>query len=218
MKNIDIKKIAIKVLPFALFFYLANKAGQAFRLSVGADISAKVLNLKGGFITAFANPLPSFHPQDVLVGIVGAALIFLALQVKRQNAKKWRKGAEYGSARWGTPQDIAPFIDPVFDRNILLTQTERLTMESRPKNPAHARSKNVLVIGGSGSGKTRFFIKPQLMQLHSSYVVTDPKGLVSKGQILQAGGQPVCGTDERRERRHFPHSQISPYNPRWKER
>jgi type IV secretion system protein VirD4 len=193
MRNINVKKIAIKALPFILFFYLANKTGQAFRLSNGTDISAKVLNLKAGFASAFANPLPNLNPQDLIVGVAGAALIFLALQVKKQNAKKWRKGIEYGSARWGGPADIAPFIDPVFDKNILLTQTERLTMESRPKNPAHARSKNVLVIGGSGSGKTRFFIKPQIMQLHSSYCITDPKGtLISeKGQLLVRGGYEV---------------------------
>jgi type IV secretion system protein VirD4 len=193
MMNIDAKKFLIKALPFVIFFYLADKAGQAFRLSNGTDVSSKVLNLKAGFVSAFTNPLPSVHPQDLIVGVAGAALIFLALQIKKQNAKKWRKGAEYGSARWGTPADIAPFIDPVFDKNILLTQTERLTMESRPKTPAHARSKNVLVIGGSGSGKTRFFIKPQLMQLHSSYVVTDPKGtLISEcGQLLVRGGYEV---------------------------
>jgi type IV secretion system protein VirD4 len=193
MKDIDVKKLLIKALPFVIFFYLADKAGQAFRLSNGTDVSAKVLNLKAGFASAFTNPLPSVHPQDLIVGVAGATLIFLALQIKKQNAKKWRKGIEYGSARWGTPADIAPFIDPVFDKNILLTQTERLTMESRPKNPAHARSKNVLVIGGSGSGKTRFFIKPQLMQLHSSYCITDPKGtLISEtGQLLVRGGYEV---------------------------
>jgi type IV secretion system protein VirD4 len=193
MKEIDAKKLAIKVLPFVIFFYLADKAGQAFRLSNGTDVSAKVLNLKAGFASAFSNPLPSLNLQDLIVGVAGAALIFLALQIKKQNAKKWRKGIEYGSARWGGPADIAPFIDPVFDKNILLTQTERLTMESRPKNPAHARSKNVLVIGGSGSGKTRFFIKPQIMQLHSSYCITDPKGtLISEtGQLLVRGGYEV---------------------------
>jgi type IV secretion system protein VirD4 len=193
MKDIDVKKFLIKALPFFVFFWLFDKAGQAFHLSNGTDVSAKVLNLKAGFASAFTNPLPSVHPQDLIVGVAGAALIFLALQIKKQNTKKWRKGIEYGSARWGTPADIDPFIDPVFDKNILLTQTERLTMESRPKNPAHARSKNVLVIGGSGSGKTRFFIKPQIMQLHSSYCITDPKGtLISEtGQLLVRGGYEV---------------------------
>jgi type IV secretion system protein VirD4 len=190
MSHINVKKTVIQILPFMLFFLIADKAGQAFRLAAGADVSAKVLNLKAGFSAAFASPLPSFDPQDLLVGLAGAGLIFLALQIKKQDAKKYRKGAEYGSARWGTKPDIAPYIDPVFERNILLTQTERLTMESRPKNPALARNKNVLVIGGSGSGKTRFFIKPNIMQLHSSYVVTDPKGkLISEvGRLLLAAG------------------------------
>lgn len=192
MKSIDVKKLVILNLPFALFFYLADKAGQAFRLAMGADISAKVLNLQGGFAAAFKNPLPSFHPQDLLVGVVGAAILFLGLQIKKQNAKKYRKGIEYGSARWGTAADIAPYIDPVFDNNVILTQTERLMMNNRPKNPAHARNKNVLVIGGSGSGKTRFFVKPNLMQCQSkdypvSFCVTDPKGtiLIECGQLLR---------------------------------
>jgi len=178
MKNISVKKLVIKILPFILLFYLSDKAGQAFRLSLGSDISQKVMHINNGFAAAFKSPLPSFTPQDLLVGVIGAALVALALEIKRQNMKKYRKGIEYGSARWGTHADIAPFIDPDFYNNVLLTQTERLTMESRPKNPALARNKNVLVIGGSGSGKTRFFVKPQIMQLHSSYVVTDPKGTV----------------------------------------
>ena len=160
MKSLDMKKLIIKVLPFALFFYLFGKVGEAFRLAQGADLSSKLMNINGGFAAAFAVPLPSFHPQDMLVGIVGAAIIMLMLQMKKANAKKYRKGMEYGSARWGTPADIAPYIDPVFENNVLLTQTERLMMNSRPKNPAHARNKNILVIGGSGSGKTRFFVKP----------------------------------------------------------
>ena len=193
MRNIDIKKLVIKILPFVMFFYIADKVGQAFRLANGTDISAKVLNLSSGFSAAFANPLPSFHPQDLLVGVIGAGLIAVALQMKKANAKKYRRGAEYGSARWGTPADIRPFIDPVFDNNVLLTQTERLTMNSRPANPAHARNKNVLVIGGSGSGKTRFFVKPNLMQLHGSYLCTDPKGtvLLEVGQLLQRGGYDI---------------------------
>ena len=193
MRNVDIKKVIIKLLPFVMFFYLADKVGQAFRLANGTDISAKVLNLSSGFSAAFKNPLPSFHPQDLLVGAIGAALIAVALQIKKQNAKKYRRGIEYGSARWGTPADIAPFIDPDFYNNVILTQTERLTMNSRPKNPGHARNKNVLVIGGSGSGKTRFFVKPNIMQMHSSYVVTDPKGtvLLEVGQLLQRGGYEI---------------------------
>jgi type IV secretion system protein VirD4 len=193
MKNINIKKLIVHALPFAIFFYFADKAGQAFRLAAGADMSAKVINLSGGFSAAFGNPLPSFNPQDILVGIAGAGLIFLALQIKKQNAKKYRKGVEYGSARWGTASDILPYIDPVFERNVLLTQSERLTMDSRPNNPALARNKNVLVIGGSGSGKTRFFVKPNLMQMHSSYCVTDPKGtiLIECGKLLQRGGYEI---------------------------
>ena len=189
MKNLDIKKLIIANLPFALFFYLFGKIGQAFRLAEGADVSARLLNIQSGFAAAFSNPLPSFHPQDLIVGAVGAALIALMLHNKKKNAKKYRKGTEYGSARFGTPADIAPFIDPDFDNNVLLTQTERLTMDARPKNPAHARNKNVLVIGGSGSGKTRFFVKPNIMQMHSSYCVTDPKGtvLLEVGQLLQRG-------------------------------
>ena len=190
MRNIDVKKLIIKILPFVLFFYLADKVGQAFRLAGGADISAKVLNLSSGFSTAFKNPLPSFNPQDLLVGVIGAGLIAVALQIRKANAKKYRKGMEYGSARWGTAADIKPFIDPDFDKNVLLTQTERLTMNSRPANPAHARNKNVICIGGSGSGKTRFFVKPNLMQMHSSYCVTDPKGtiLIECGKLLQRIG------------------------------
>ena len=189
MKNVDIKKLIILNLPFVVFFYLADKAGQAFRLAAGVDVSAKVLNIQSGFAAAFDNPLPSFHPQDLLVGVIGAALIALMLHMKKQNAKKFRKGSEYGSARFGTAADIKPYIDPVFSNNVLLTQTERLTMNSRPKNPGHARNKNVLVIGGSGSGKTRFFVKPNIMQMHSSYCVTDPKGtvLLEVGQLLQRG-------------------------------
>ena len=176
MRGIDAKKLIIKIMPFVMFFYLADKVGQAFRLANGTDISAKVLNLQSGFAAAFKNPLLSFDPQDLLIGAIGAGIIAAALQMKKANAKKYRRGTEYGSARWGTPADIRPFIAPDFDKNVLLTQTERLTMESRMKNPAHARNKNVLVIGGSGSGKTRFFVKPNLMQMHSSYCVTDPKG------------------------------------------
>ncbi|MCL2816486.1 MAG: type IV secretory system conjugative DNA transfer family protein, partial [Oscillospiraceae bacterium] len=191
--SIDIKKLIIKILPFVIFFYIADKMGQAFRLANGTDISAKVLNLQAGFSAAFSNPLPSFHPQDMIIGVIGAGLIALMLQQRKANAKKYRKGIEYGSARFGTPADIKPFIDPDFDKNVLLTQTERLTMNSRPANPAHARNKNVLVIGGSGSGKTRFFVKPNIMQMHSSYTVTDPKGtiLIEVGQLLQRGGYEI---------------------------
>ena len=193
IKGAGYKRLMVKALPLVVFFYLAGKIGQAFRLSLGADMSAKVLNLSTGFSEAFKKPVPSLHPQDLIVGVIGAGLFALALQIRKANAKKYRRGVEYGSARWGSPADIAPFVDPDFFNNVLLTQTERLTLDSRPKNPAHARNKNVLVIGGSGSGKTRFFLKPNLMQLHSSYVVTDPKGTVLSevGKLLQRAGYEI---------------------------
>ena len=186
----EIKKLLILNLPYLLFVYLFDKAGAAVRLSPGMDASQKILNLGEGFTAAFASAAPSFHPADLLIGIAGAVIIRLAVYLKGKNAKKYRKGIEYGSARWGTAEDIKPYIDPVFENNIPLTQTERLTMNSRPKQPKYARNKNILVIGGSGSGKTRFFVKPNLMQMHSSYVVTDPKGtvLVECGKLLQRGG------------------------------
>ena len=186
----EIKKLLILNLPYLLFVYLFDKAGAAVRLSPGMDASQKILNLGEGFTAAFASAAPSFHPADLLIGIAGAVIIRLAVYLKGKNAKKYRKGIEYGSARWGTAEDIKPYIDPVFENNIPLTQTERLTMNSRPKQPKYARNKNILVIGGSGSGKTRFFVKPSLMQMHSSYVVTDPKGtvLIECGKLLQRGG------------------------------
>ena len=186
----EIKKLLIRNLPYLLFVYLFDKAGAAVRLSPGMDASQKILNLGEGFTAAFASAAPSFHPADLLIGIAGAVIIRLAVYLKGKNAKKYRKGIEYGSARWGTAEDIKPYIDPVFENNIPLTQTERLTMNSRPKQPKYARNKNILVIGGSGSGKTRFFVKPSLMQMHSSYVVTDPKGtvLIECGKLLQRGG------------------------------
>ena len=189
----EIKKLLILNLPYLLFVYLFDKAGAAVRLSPGMDASQKILNLGEGFTAAFASAAPSFHPADLLIGIAGAVIIRLAVYLKGKNAKKYRKGIEYGSARWGTAEDIKPYIDPVFENNIPLTQTERLTMNSRPKQPKYARNKNILVIGGSGSGKTRFFVKPSLMQMHSSYVVTDPKGtvLIECGKLLQRGGYQI---------------------------
>ena len=178
MKQMNYKKLIIPNIPYVFFVYLFDKVGQAVRLAPGADISEKILNITQGFSEAFSNALPSVHPLDLLIGIVGAVVIRLIVYVKGKNAKKYRKGAEYGSARWGNAEDIKPYIDPDFQNNIILTQTERLTMNSRPKQPKYARNKNVVVIGGSGSGKTRFFVKPNLMQLHSSYVLTDPKGTV----------------------------------------
>ena len=162
----NIKKLLILNAPYLLFVYLFDKVGQAVRLSPGADLSGKLLSIGSGFSAAFSNALPSFAPMDLLIGIVGAVVIRLAVYVKGKNAKKYRKGMEYGSARWGNAEDIKPYIDPIFENNVLLTQTERLMMSSRPKHPKYARNKNVLVIGGSGSGKTRFFVKPNLMQMN----------------------------------------------------
>ena len=183
----EVKKLILLNLPYLLFVYLFGKVGQAFRLAQGIDLSAKLLHIGQGFTAAFSSAAPSFHPLDLLIGIAGAVIIRLVVYSKQKNAKKYRKGMEYGTARWGTPADIKPFIDPVFENNVLLTQTERLMMSNRPKDPKNARNKNILVIGGSGSGKTRFFAKPNIMQLHSSYVITDPKGslICEVGQLLQ---------------------------------
>ena len=196
MKNVNIKKLLILNLPYLLIDLFATKLGQAYRLAAGSGFSDKLLNLMGGFAEAFQSPLPSFHPSDLLIGLCCGAALRLAVYIKSKNAKKFRKNTEYGSARWGTQEDIAPYVDPVFQNNVILTQTERLTMNSRPKDPKTARNKNVLIIGGSGSGKTRFWLKPNLMQMHSSYVVTDPKGtiLVECGKMLQRG-TPKIGKD-----------------------
>ena len=187
--TVDWKKELLPNLPYLLFVYLFNKLCQAVRLAPGLDASEKFLHLSQGFTEAFSSGLPSLHPLDLLAGIAGAVIVRLAVYDKGKNARKYRKGIEYGSARWGTTADIAPYVDPVPDWNIPLTQTEKLTMSSRPKNPKYARNKNILVIGGSGSGKTRFFVKPSLMQMHSSYVVTDPKGqlLSEVGTMLRRG-------------------------------
>ena len=183
------KKALILNLPYLLFVYLFDKLCQAVRLAPGLNASEKFLHLSQGFTEAFSYAAPSLHPLDLLAGIAGAVIVRLAVYAKGKNARKYRKGIEYGSARWGTAADIAPYVDPVPDWNIPLTQTEKLTMSSRPKNPKYARNKNILVIGGSGSGKTRFFVKPSLMQMHSSYVVTDPKGqlLSEVGTMLRRG-------------------------------
>ena len=189
----EVKKLLILNLPYLLFVYLFDKIGAAIRLTPGADASEKLLQLGTGFAAAFSSIAPSLHPADLLIGVAGAVIIRLAVYMKGKNAKKYRKGMEYGSARWGGAEDIKPYIDPVFENNVLLTQTERLMMSSRPKQPKYARNKNILVIGGSGSGKTRFFVKPNLMQMHSSYVVTDPKGtvLIECGKLLQRGGYKI---------------------------
>ena len=186
-----LKKVLLPNLPYLLFVWLFDKLCQAVRLAPGLDASEKLLRIAQGFTEAFASLWLSLHPLDLLLGVAGAALVRLAVYLKAKNAKKYRRGVEYGSARWGRPEDIAPYIDPVPDWNIPLTRTESLTMTSRPKNPKTARNKNILVIGGSGSGKTRFFVKPSLLQMHSSYVVTDPKGqlLRETGKLLAHGGQ-----------------------------
>ena len=180
-KPLNIKKFLLPNIPYVFIALFATKLGQAWRLAPGMDFSGKALHLMEGFATAFSSLVPSFHPIDLCVGVAAALLIRLIVYVKGKNAKKFRKNLEYGSARWGRPEDIAPYVDPKFENNVILTRTERLMMSNRPKDPKTARNKNVLVVGGSGSGKTRFFIKPNLMQLHSSYVVTDPKGYTIRG-------------------------------------
>ena len=181
------KKLILTNLPYVLFVYPFGKLAEAFRLAPGTGLSEKILSIGDGFQQAFASVLPAFHPIDILVGIAGAVVIRIAVYFKGKNAKKFRPGTEYGSARWGKPADIAPFVDDDFFNNIPITQTERITMSSRPKQPKYARNKNILVIGGSGSGKTRFFAKPSLLQCHSSYVVTDPKGTILNevGRLLE---------------------------------
>ena len=178
MKNINIKKLLILNIPYLLVGLFATNLGEAWRLAEGADMSAKLLSFFSTITVAMGNPLPSFHPMDLMVGIICGAALRLAVYMKGKNAKKYRHNEEYGSARWGTAKDIEPFMAPKFEDNIILTKTERLMMSNRPKNPANARNKNVLIIGGSGSGKTRFWLKPNLLQMHSSYVVTDPKGSI----------------------------------------
>ena len=192
-KPLNIKKFLLPNIPYVFIALFATKLGQAWRLAPGMDFSGKALHLMEGFAAAFQSALPSFHPIDLCVGAAAALLIRLIVYVKGKNAKKFRKNLEYGSARWGKPEDIAPYVDPKFENNVILTQTERLMMSNRPKDPKTARNKNVLVVGGSGSGKTRFFIKPNLMQLHSSYVVTDPKGSIAVecGKLMLRNGYKV---------------------------
>ena len=196
MKQLNLKKLVLLNLPYFLLGLFATNLGEAWRLATGADASAKMLSFFSTLPVALGSWWPSLHPLDLAVGLCCGAGLRLAVYLKGKNAKKYRHNVEYGSARWGTHDDIAPYIDPVFQNNVILTQTERLTMSSRPKNPKYARNKNVLVIGGSGSGKTRFWLKPNLMQMHSSYVVTDPKGtiLVECGKMLQRGA-PKLGKD-----------------------
>ena len=187
MNGTKLKKMLLRAIPYIIFGLICTNLGEAWRLSYGVDVGKKLLSFFGSVGPAFANPLPSLYPIDVLVGGICGCGLRLAVYLRGKNAKHFKHNQEYGSARWGTHADIEPFIDPVFQNNVILTRTERLTMSSRPKNPANARNKNVLVVGGSGSGKTRFWLKPNLLQMHSSYVVTDPKGsiVVECGYALQ---------------------------------
>ena len=198
MKQVNVKKLILPNIPYVFIALLATKVSEAVRLAPGSDASAKLLNIMTGLNTAFHSLVPSFPPIDLCVGVAAAIAIRLAVYIKGKNAKKFRKNLEYGSARWGTAEDIKPYVDPAFENNIILTQTERLTMNSRPKDPKTARNKNVLIVGGSGSGKTRFWLKPNLLQCTSktyptSFVVTDPKGdiVVSCGHALQKNGYQI---------------------------
>ena len=198
MKQVNVKKLILPNIPYVFIALLATKVSEAVRLAPGSDASAKLLNIMTGLNTAFHSLVPSFHPIDLCVGVAAAIAIRLVVYIKGKNAKKFRKNLEYGSARWGTAEDIKPYVDPAFENNIILTQTERLTMNSRPKDPKTARNKNVLIVGGSGSGKTRFWLKPNLLQCTSktyptSFVVTDPKGdiVVSCGHALQKNGYQI---------------------------
>ena len=188
------KQKVMKVLPFIILGYFFNKVSQAFTSATGTELGDKIMNGMDGLGAVFTNPLPSFNPIDLLIGVAGGVIVKLVIYVKGKNAKKYRKGCEYGSARWGNAEDIKPYMADKFEDNVILTETERLTMDGRPKaGPKYARNKNILVIGGSGSGKTRFYVKPNLLQMHSSYVVTDPKGTVLNevGKALQDGGYAI---------------------------
>ena len=187
--GVDTKKLILLNLPYILTGYFVDKVAWLWRICEGNNVFDKLMLVMGEMERLFLNPLPSFYPKDLFVGVIGGVALRLVVYFKAKNAKKFRQGIEYGSARWGNAKDIEPYVDEVFENNVLLTQTERLMMSGRPKEPKYARNKNILVIGGSGSGKTRFFVKPNLMQMHSSYVVTDPKGtvLVECGRMLQRG-------------------------------
>ena len=191
--GVDKKKLILMNLPYILAGYFFDKIAWLWRVSPGSNASDKMMAAMNGLNDLFSNPLPSFFPKDLLIGIAGGVALRLVVYFKAKNAKKFRQGVEYGSARWGNAKDIEPYVDPVFENNVILTETERLMMSGRPKQPKYARNKNILVIGGSGSGKTRFFVKPNLMQMHSSYVVTDPKGtvLVECGKMLLKNGYKV---------------------------
>ena len=187
--GMDTKKLVLLNLPYIFVGYFCDKVAWLWRVSEGANASDKMMAVMNRFDKLFANPLPSFRPRELLIGVAGGIALRLVVYYKAKNAKKFRQGVEYGSARWENAKDIEPYMDSVFENNVLLTQTERLRMSGRPKEPKYARNKNILVIGGSGSGKTRFFVKPNLMQMHSSYVVTDSKGtvLVECGKMLKRG-------------------------------
>ncbi len=178
MSKKKLSKLLALYLPYVVIGLLATNLGEAWRLAVGKELGDKIVSLMGTIPAAFANPLPSLHPFDLFIGLCCGAGMRLAVYLKGKNAKKYRHGMEYGSARWGGPKDIEPFMAPKFEDNIILTKTERLMMSNRPPDPKNARNKNVLVVGGSGSGKTRFLLKPNLLQCHSSYVITDPKGSI----------------------------------------
>lgn len=193
LKGIDAKKVLLQNFPYLLFAYFFNKMAWLYRISTKEAAFDKVFDMINRFDQAFTNPLPSLHVQEILIGVAGGIAFKLIVYYKAKNAKKFRYGREYGSARWGNAKDMEPYVDPVFENNVILTETERLMMSGRPKEPKYARNKNILVIGGSGSGKTRFFVKPNLMQMHSSYVTTDPKGtvLVECGKMLIKNGYKV---------------------------
>ena len=193
MTTKKLTKLLALYLPYLLLGLVATNFGEAWRLAEGKELGDKIMSMMGTIPVAFANPLPSLHPLDLLVGLCSGAGLRLAVYLRGKNAKKYRHGMEYGSARWGTPKDIEPFMAPKFADNIILTKTERLMMSNRPPDPKNARNKNVLVVGGSGSGKTRFWLKPNLLQCHSSYVVTDPKGsiVVECGNALLKNGYKV---------------------------
>ena len=193
MTTKKLTKLLALYLPYILLGLVATNFGEAWRLAEGKELGDKIMSMMGTIPVAFANPLPSLHPLDILVGLCCGAGLRLAVYLRGKNAKKYRHGMEYGSARWGTPKDIEPFMSPKFSDNIILTKTERLMMSNRPPDPKNARNKNVLVVGGSGSGKTRFWLKPNLLQCHSSYVVTDPKGTIvlECGQAMLKNGYKV---------------------------
>ena len=176
MSKKKLSKLLALYLPYVVIGLLATNLGEAWRLAAGKELGDKIVSLMDTLPAAFANPLPSLHPFDLFIGLCCGTGMRLAVYLKGKNAKKYRHGMEYGSARWGGPKDIEPFMAPKFEDNIILTKTERLMMSNRPPDPKNARNKNVLVVGGPGSGKTRFWLKPNLLQMHSSYVVTDPKG------------------------------------------